>query len=243
MFALLSCSVLCFGQYGGDKSNTIPASGGSPTVALQDSEDSANATTKALVSSGGMLSGGGASVVCMANSSFTSTLTFTDTGSNTGYQQDLTFTGTGYADFIQFYSAFLTNSIAPGGSVTVHFSNGGSENWHCYLLYLSALASTSWFDQSSTHNNTFGATQNPGTTSATTNANDFCIPAFLGEASGWGTVTWNSGYAQLSLGTIVTAGRYAGVGWKTLSATGTQTMTIGITASDNADAAMACYKQ
>lgn len=300
--------------------STFSGTVASPTVTLQDSEDSANATTKNLVSSGGMAAGGGDVIICMANSSFTSTLTFTDTGGNTGYQRDFTFIGTGYADFTNYYSNHLTNPIAPGGHVTVAFSNGGSENWHCYLLYLSATASAGWFDNSpvsvtsftgtsgtltftnsgtngfssgslvrlsgftggntglngqtvtvsatgltttqfeapvtgsgyasgagtaalsGTLNNTFGATQHSGTT-ATANASDFCIASFLGEASGWGTVTWNSGYAQLSLGTIVTAGRFGGVGWKSLSATGSQTMTISITASDNTNATIGCYEQ
>lgn len=219
------------------------AAGGAQSVVLEANADSAFASTLVLTTSTGIPSGNGVVVLCIAPSTYTSTLTFTDSAGNTGYQEDLTFTGTGYTDFQNYYSDYVTTSIAASGSVTVHLSNGLSEDWHCWLFSIRPMLSSAWFDQSSTNSNAFGATQNPGTTAATANAKDACIPSFVGQSSGWGTLTWNSGYTQASAGTILSAGRYAGTGYKTLSAPGTQTMSLSITTSDNSNGAMACYKQ
>lgn len=218
------------------------AAGGAATVSLVGScTDTAFAASINYSVPSTLASGTGAVFFFVGGSTYTSTITISDTASNTGYQTDFNHTFTAYAQIEQFRSVRIVNAITGGGHFTIALSNGGSESWYVCVFSNSTMASGTWFDQSGfIDGNTFSTSQNTGTTAATTNATDLCIGTLTG--SGWTSATWAGGYALLNTG--ATGGsREVTSAWKATSSTGTQQGTATIGVNDTTNGAIACYKQ
>lgn len=160
----------------------------------------------------------------------------TDSASNTYNFKDASALDVSDAVGVIIGSAYMTNAIANGGTITITQLAGG-----CIAYDVSTGASSNWLDKAASNDNSsFGAPQLSGTTASTTNQPNVNFSTF-GGASGCAAATWP--YPWINLTNFSNSSRCLYVYWEEVTATGAQSLTINIAAGDQTAATIGSYKE
>lgn len=132
-------------------------------------------------------------------------------------------------------SAYAATALSAGGTITITQSGGG-----CVAYDVTSFSPGTWLDKAVSNDNTsFAASQASGTTASTAHQPNVNIAAFASNVNA--AVVWPSGWVQLD--DITIASRTIHVGWQRVTSTGTQAVTITISAGDNTAAGLGSYME